>query len=137
MKKIAINSIFLVLAISVAPVFAGDADTPPLRLTPAKIPWCSKAYMCQNLPYGARQVGKGAAHENVAQLYDLYLPGNLGEIDRSAPFYLFVHGGSWKHGSKGGKGGGRPDSAQAGVPDESKLPEAKAAALDALRGMIK
>ena len=67
MKKIAIHSIFLVLAISVAPVFAGDADTPPLRLTPAKIPWCLKAYMCQNLPYGARQVGKGAAHENVAQ----------------------------------------------------------------------
>ena len=59
--------------------------------------------MCQNLPYGWRQVGKGAVHESVAQVYDLYLPGNLGEINQSAPFYLFVHGGSWRGGSKAGR----------------------------------
>ena len=94
--------VFLVLTISVASVFAGDADTPPFRLLPSKIPTSSKAYVCQDLPYGGRQVGKGAVHPNVAQTYDLYLPGNLGEIKRSAPFYLFVHGGAWKGGQKGG-----------------------------------
>ena len=103
MKKITSPVVFLALAIAVAPVFAGDADLSPLRLTPTKIPKCAKAHVCQNLPYGGRQVGKGAVHESVAQVYDLYLPGNLGEIDRAAPFYLFVHGGSWKHGSKGGR----------------------------------
>ena len=107
MKKITSPVVFLAVALLGACVFAGDADTSPLRLTPTKIPKCSKACVCPNLPYGGRQVGKGAVHENVAQTYDLYLPGNLGEIDRSAPFYLFVHGGSWKHGSKGGKGGVR------------------------------
>ena len=103
MKKLAYPVVFLALALSVAHVFAGDADTPPLRLSPTKIPTCAKAYVCSDLPYGARQVGKGAAHENVAQTYDLYLPGNVGEIEPSAPFYLFVHGGAWKHGSKGGR----------------------------------
>ena len=92
----------LALALSGACVFAGDADT-PLRLSPTKIPKCPKAYVCHNLAYGGRQVGKGAVHESVAQVYDLYLPGNLGEIERSAPFYLFVHGGSWKGGSKSGR----------------------------------
>ena len=92
----------LALAFSGACVFAGDADT-PLRLTPTKIPKCPKAYVCHNLAYGGRQVGKGAVHESVAQVYDLYLPGKLGEIERSAPFYLFVHGGSWKGGSKSGR----------------------------------
>ena len=76
---------------------------PPLRLAPTKIPKCAKAYVCQNLQYGARQVGKGAVHANVAQTYDLYLPGKIGEIDRSTPFFLFVHGGAWRAGSKGGK----------------------------------
>ena len=103
MKKLAYPVVFLALALSVAHVFAGDADMPPLRLTPTKIPKCTKSYVCPDLPYGARQVGKGAAHENVAQTYDLYLPGNIGEIEPSAPFYLFVHGGAWKHGSKGGR----------------------------------
>ena len=92
----------LALALSGAFVFAGDADT-PLRLSPTKIPKCPKAYVCHNLAYGGRQVGKGAVHESVAQVYDLYLPGKLGEIERSAPFYLFVHGGSWKGGSKSGR----------------------------------
>ena len=103
MKKIVYPVVFFALALAVVHVFAGDADMPPLRLSPTKIPTCSKAYVCPDLPYGARQVGKGAAHENVAQTYDLYLPGNVGEIETSAPFYLFVHGGAWKHGSKGGR----------------------------------
>ena len=103
MKKTTYPVVFLALAISVAPVFAGDADTPSLRLSPTKIPACTKAHVCQDLPYGGRQVGKGAVHEDVAQTYDLYLPGNIGEIEKSAPFYLFVHGGSWKHGNKGGR----------------------------------
>ena len=103
MKKTTYHVAFLSLALSCASVFAGAADTPPLRLSPTKIPKCAKAYVCQNLQYGARQVGKGAVHANVAQTYDLYLPGNIGEIDRSAPFYLFVHGGAWRAGSKGGK----------------------------------
>ena len=92
--------VFLAWALSGAHVFAGDADTPPLRLSPVKIPACAKAHVCKDLPYGGRQVGKGAVHANVAQTYDLYLPGNVGEIDRSAPFFLFVHGGAWKRGSK-------------------------------------
>ena len=100
MKKIAFHVVILAWTLSGAPVFAGDADTPPLRLSPAKIPECAKAYVCKDLPYGGRQVGKGAVHPNVAQTYDLYLPGKIGEIDRSAPFFLFVHGGSWKGGSK-------------------------------------
>ena len=103
MKKITTHIVFLALAISVAPVFAGDADTASLRLAPTKIPKCPKAYVCHDLAYGGRQVGKGAVHESVAQVYDLYLPGKLGEIERSAPFYLFVHGGSWKGGSKSGR----------------------------------
>ena len=92
--------VFLAWALSGAHVFAGDADTPPLRLSPVKIPACAKAHVCKDLPYGGRQVGKGAVHANVAQTYDLYLPGNIGEIERTAPFFLFVHGGAWKRGSK-------------------------------------
>ena len=103
MKKTALHIVFFALALSVACVFAGDADTPPLQLSPAKIPNCTKAHVCQDLPYGGRQVGKGAVHASVAQTYDLYLPGAVGEIEPSAPFYLFVHGGAWRHGSKGGR----------------------------------
>ena len=103
MKKIAYPVVFLALALLVAHAFAEDADASPFRLSPVKIPKCQRAHVCQDLPYGGRQVGKGAAHESVAQTYDLYLPGNIGEIDRSAPFYLFVHGGAWEHGNKGGR----------------------------------
>ena len=103
MKKIALHVVILAWTLSGAPVFAGDADTPPLRLSPTKFPSCAKVYVCEDLPYGGRQVGKGAVHANVAQTYDLYLPGNLGEIAPSAPFYLFVHGGAWKGGGKGGR----------------------------------
>ena len=78
MKKIACHVVLLAWTLSGAPVFAGDANTQPLRLSPVKIPKCAKAYVCKDLPYGARLVGKGAVHANVAQTYDLYLPGNVG-----------------------------------------------------------
>ena len=103
MKQIAYPVVFLALALSGTHVFAGGADTPPLRLSPTKIPACTKAHVCQDLPYGGRQVGKGAVHADVAQTYDLYLPGNIGGIEQAAPFYLYVHGGSWKHGNKAGR----------------------------------
>ena len=96
-------SVFLSFALSGACVFAGGADAPPLRLSPTKIPKCSKAYVCKDLPYGGRLVGKGTMHANSAQTYDLFLPGNVGEIKQSAPFYLFVHGGAWRRGSKSGR----------------------------------
>ena len=100
MKKTACHVVFLAAALSAGYVFVGYADMPPLLLSPAKIPSCTKAHVCHDLPYGGRQVGAGAAHADVAQTYDLYLPGNVGEIEWTAPFYLFVHGGSWMHGNK-------------------------------------
>ena len=100
MKKTACHAVCLALALAVPHVFAEDADASPLRLSPTKIPKCTKAHMCKDLPYGGRQVGKGAAHADSAQTYDLYLPGQIGEINRSAPFFLYVHGGAWKSGSK-------------------------------------
>ena len=103
MKRTASHLVLLALALPAVYVCAGEADTPPIRLSPAKVPACSKAHVCHDLPYGGRQVGRGAAHADVAQTYDLYLPGAIGEVERSAPFYLFVHGGAWKHGSKAGR----------------------------------
>lgn len=50
--------------------------------------------------YGSRQMGAGAAHRDVAQTYDLYLPEWKGKIPPDAPFFLFVHGGAWMAGSK-------------------------------------
>ena len=101
MKK-AVQVVFLALAISAACAFAEEAGAQKLILSSEKIPTCARAYVCKDVPYGGRQVGKGAVHPNVAQTYDLYLPGKVGEIDRSAPFFLFVHGGAWRHGSKAG-----------------------------------
>ena len=102
MKKIACPVVLVALALSVARTFAEDAQTLQLRLSPVKIPACAKAHVCRDLPYGERLVGKGAAHADVSQTYDLYLPGNVGAVDRSAPFFLYVHGGSWRRGNKGG-----------------------------------
>ena len=102
MKKMSCNVAFLALALSAAHVFAGGVDTPPLQLSPTKIPECTKALVCKDLQYGGRQLGKGTDYANSAQTYDLYLPGNVGKIKPSAPFFLFVHGGAWKRGSKAG-----------------------------------
>jgi hypothetical protein len=98
--KISLSLVFLVFALSGTCVFAGDAPVPPLRLAAEKIPGCPKAHVCKDLQYGERQVGKGTKDANSAQTYDLYLPGNVGEIDRTSPFFLFVHGGAWRAGNK-------------------------------------
>ena len=101
--KISLSLVFLVFALSGTCVFAGDAPVPPLRLVAEKIPGCSKAHVCKDLQYGERQVGKGTKDANSSQTYDLYLPGNVGEIDRTSPFFLFVHGGAWRAGNKEGR----------------------------------
>ena len=101
--KISLSLVFLVFALSGTCVFAGDAPVPQLRLAAEKIPGCSKAHVCKDLQYGERQVGKGTKDANSAQTYDLYLPGNVGEIDRTSPFFLFVHGGAWRAGNKEGR----------------------------------
>ena len=108
---VAVSVFFAVAAMASSAAFAlpgtsasaGDASMSPIRLNAAKIPGCSKAYVCNDLQYGGRQLGKGTKDANSAQTYDLYLPGNVGEIDRDAPFFLFVHGGAWKRGSKAGR----------------------------------
>ena len=100
--KISLSLVFLVFALSGTCVFAGDAPMPPIRLNATKIPGCSKAYVCNDLQYGGRQLGKGTKDANSAQTYDLYLPGNVGEIDRTAPFFLFVHGGAWRAATRRG-----------------------------------
>ena len=101
--KISLSLVFLVFVLSGTCVFAGDAPVPPLRLAAEKIPGCSKAHVCKDLQYGERQVGKGTKDANSAQTYDLYLPGNVGEIDRTSLFFLFVHGGAWRAGNKEGR----------------------------------
>ena len=109
--SVAVSVFFAVAAMASSAAFAlpgtsasaGDASMSPIRLNAAKIPGCSKAYVCNDLQYGGRQLGKGTKDANSAQTYDLYLPGNVGEIDRDAPFFLFVHGGAWKRGSKAGR----------------------------------
>lgn len=77
-----------------------DTHGTPLRLAPVPIPGFGPALVCRNVPYGPRQPGAGAANRDVAQIYDLYLPQAIGEIDRAAPFFLYVHGGAWQGGNK-------------------------------------
>ena len=61
MKKTVSHVVSLAFALLAVHALAGDADTSPLRLSPVKIPKCQKAHVCQDLPCGGRQVGKGAA----------------------------------------------------------------------------
>ncbi len=77
-----------------------SAQSAPLRLEPKRSSWFSSVRACRDLAYGPRQVGAGAAHADVAQTYDLYLPAPLGRIPRNAPFFLYVHGGAWMWGNK-------------------------------------
>jgi acetyl esterase/lipase len=56
--------------------------------------------LCMNVSYGPRQVGAGAAHADVAQLYDLVLPAEIGKIPKDAPVFVYIHGGAWAEGSK-------------------------------------
>ena len=78
------------------------ASAAPLRLEPKRASWFSRVKVCRNLAYGPRQLGAGAAHADVAQTYDLYLPAPLGKIPKTAPFFLCIHGGAWMYGSKDG-----------------------------------
>jgi len=90
-----------VAACCVALAFAAE-QTAPLRLEPKRASWFSRVHVCKDLAYGPRQLGAGAAHADVAQTYDLYLPAPLGKIPAAAPFFLHIHGGAWKHGNKNG-----------------------------------
>ena len=84
-------------------MLACAAEQPaPLRLEPKRASWFSRVKVCRNLAYGPRQLGTGAAHADVAQTYDLYLPAPLGKIPKTAPFFLCIHGGAWMYGSKDG-----------------------------------
>jgi len=74
---------------------------PRLTLKPEKLPRRGNAVVCKNVAYGPRQMGKGAAHPDVAQTCDLYLPAEIGKIPGNAPFFLYVHGGAWVGGNKG------------------------------------
>ena len=47
-----------------------------------------------SLFYGPRRTGN-------AQSFDLYLPSGSSEIQKSAPFFLFLHGGAWSAGGRG------------------------------------
>lgn len=83
-------------ALALAPVQAE-----PLKLEPKRSSWFSGVNVCRDLAYGPRQLDAGADHADVAQTYDLYLPRPLGQIPRTAPFFLYVHGGAWMYGNKG------------------------------------
>ena len=71
-----------------------------LTLKPVKMPQGGNSFVCKDIAYGPRQPGKGAAHPDVAQTYDLYLPAKIGKIPEDAPFFLYVHGGAWISGNK-------------------------------------
>ena len=92
------TAVFSVAALS-ASVFLPVRAAPP-RLEPKRASWFSSIKACRDLAYGPRQVGAGAVHRDVAQTYDLYLPAPLGKIPKTAPFFLYVHGGAWMYGSK-------------------------------------
>ena len=75
------------------------AAEPKLALKPVKVPR-GNSLVCKDVAYGSRLPGKGAAHPDVAQTYDLYLPAQIGKIPKTAPFFLYVHGGAWIGGTK-------------------------------------
>ena len=76
------------------------AAEPQLTLNPVKMPQGGGSLVCKNVAYGPRQPGNGAAHPDVAQTYDLYLPAEIGKIPENAPFFLYIHGGAWIGGNK-------------------------------------
>ena len=80
-------------------VFPAAAE-PQLTLNPVKMPQGGGSLVCKNVAYGPRQPGNGAAHPDVAQTYDLYLPAEIGKIPENAPFFLYIHGGAWIGGNK-------------------------------------
>ena len=90
------------IAVLLAGMMALAASAAPLRLEPKRASWFSRVKVCRNLAYGPRQTGAGAAHADGAQTYDLYLPAPLGKIPKTAPFFLYIHGGAWMYGNKDG-----------------------------------
>ena len=91
-----------VIAACCAALALAKEQVTPLRLEPKRASWFSRVKVCRNLAYGPRQLGAGAAHADVAQTYDLYLPAPLGKIPKTAPFFLCIHGGAWMYGNKDG-----------------------------------
>ena len=89
---------FLALSLAFCACFALSAAD--LSLKPMKMPKGKNALVCKDLAYGSRLPGMGAAHPDVAQTYDLYLPAEIGKIPANAPFFPYVHGGGWAGGSK-------------------------------------
>ena len=93
-----------------APAPARAPAAPAPRLAPAKIDASAiapqkvygkqRAHVCRDLIYGPRQPGSGAAHADVAQTYDLYLPAAAGKYPSDAPFLVYIHGGAWSGGKK-------------------------------------
>ena len=87
--------LFLLLFGGLSPVLGAASGVAELKLK--KVGGAMVAY---DLAYGSRQVGAGAAHADVAQTYDLFLPAPVGKIKAGAPVFLFIHGGAWSSGSK-------------------------------------
>ena len=79
-----------------APLAEIDASA----IAPQKVYGKQRAHVCRDLIYGPRQPGSGAAHADVAQTYDLYLPAAAGKYPSDAPFLVYIHGGAWSGGKK-------------------------------------
>ena len=75
--------------------FGGGAVVSVDNLKPMRVPMAPNLLVCMNVSYGPRQVGAGAAHADVAQLYDLVLPAEIGKIPKGAPVFVCIHGGAW------------------------------------------
>lgn len=80
--------------------FGGGAVVSVDNLKPMRVPMAPNLLVCLNVSYGPRQVGAGAAHADVAQLYDLVLPAEIGKIPKDAPVFVCIHGGAWAEGNK-------------------------------------
>ena len=83
-----------------AAFFGGGTVASVDNLRPMRVPMAPNMLLCMNVSYGPRQVGAGAAHADVAQLYDLVLPAEIGKIPKDAPVFVYIHGGAWAEGSK-------------------------------------
>lgn len=83
-----------------AAFFGGGTVASVDNLKPMRVPMAPNMLLCMNVSYGPRQVGAGAAHADVAQLYDLVLPAEIGKIPKDAPVFVYIHGGAWAEGSK-------------------------------------
>lgn len=85
---------------AMAAFFGGGSVASVDNLRPMRVPMAPNLLVCMNVSYGPRQVGAGAAHADVAQLYDLVLPAEIGKIPKDAPVFVYIHGGAWAEGSK-------------------------------------